>query len=84
MPFGRICNSSAEGYEFEIRDSQPSNYKFDGTDYIRELAETVTVKGGEQEQELFYQYLRKWLVAMVAAWVDETVVNNVILVLIGE
>ena len=58
--------------------------KFDGTDYIRELAETVTVKGGEQEQELFYRYLRKWLVAMVAAWVDETAVNNVILVLIGE
>ena len=84
LPFGRICNSSAEGYEFEIRDSQPSNYKFDGTDYIRELAETVRVKGGEQEQELFCQYLRKWLVAMVAAWVDETVVNNVILVLIGE
>ena len=56
----------------------------DGDDYIRELAETVRVKGGLEEQELFYQYLKKWLVAMVAAWVDESVVNNVILVLIGE
>ena len=53
-------------------------------DFIRELAETVKVKGGEQEQELFYEYLKKWLVAMVAGWVDDSVVNNVILVLIGE
>ena len=56
----------------------------EGSDYIRELAETVRVKGGEREQELFYLYLKKWLVAMVAGWVDESVVNNVILVLIGE
>lgn len=56
----------------------------DQTDYIRELAATVRVKGGPAEQELFYLYLRKWLVAMVAGWVDDAVVNNVILVLIGE
>ena len=55
-----------------------------GPDPIRTLAETVTVKGGEAEQRLFCLYLRKWLVGMVAAWVDDAVVNNVILVLIGE
>ena len=60
--------------------SQPT----DQTDYIRELAATVRVKGGPAEQELFCLYLRKWLVAMVAGWVDDAVVNNVILVLIGE
>ena len=54
------------------------------SDHIRDLAETVKVMGGTAEQELFCQYLRKWLVAMVAGWVDEKVVNNVILVLIGE
>ena len=54
----------------------------DERDYIRELAETVKVKDGEAE--LFYRYLKKWLVAMVAGWVDDNVVNNVILVLIGE
>ena len=48
------------------------------------LARTVTVKGGPEVQELFFEYLRKWLVGMVAAWVDDAVVNNVILVLIGE
>ncbi len=53
-------------------------------DYIRELAQTVRVKGGEQEQKLWHLYLKKWLVGMVASWLSEDVVNNVILVLIGE
>ena len=57
-------------------------------DYIRELSETITVSPPEgitkeQQQQLFYDYLKRWLVGMVAAWIDETVVNNVILVLIG-
>ena len=53
-------------------------------DYIQELAQTVRVKGGEQEQKLWHLYLKKWLVGMVASWVSDDVVNNVILVLIGE
>ena len=53
-------------------------------DYIRELAQTVRVKGGEQEQMLWHLYLKKWLVGMVAGWISDDVVNNVILVLIGE
>jgi hypothetical protein len=51
---------------------------------IFELAMTVTVKGGTDEQALFYLYLRKWLVGMVAGWVDEVEVNNCILVLVGR
>ena len=51
---------------------------------IFELAMTVTLKGGSDEQSLFYLYLRKWLVGMVAGWVDENVVNEIILVLIGR
>ena len=53
-------------------------------DPILELARSVRVKGGEQEQILWYHYLKKWLVAMVASWLSDDVVNNVILVLIGE
>ena len=53
-------------------------------DYIMELSLTVNVKGGADEQIRFLEYLRKWLVAMVAAWVEPRVVNNVMLVLIGE
>ena len=51
---------------------------------IRELAATVRVKGDEQEQMLWYRYLKKWLVSMVASWLSDDAVNNVILVLIGE
>ena len=53
-------------------------------DYIQELAQTVRVKGSEQEQKLWHLYLKKWLVGMVASWISDDVVNNVILVLIGE
>ena len=57
---------------------------WDGQDYIIELSVSITIRGGVEKQMLFYEFLKKWLVAMVAGWVDESVVNNVILVLIGE
>jgi predicted P-loop ATPase len=53
-------------------------------DHIMGLSLTVNVRGDSDEQILFYQYLKKWLVAMVASWVSPKVVNNVMLVLIGE
>ena len=53
-------------------------------DYILEMSVSVQVKGDVDEQLQFAGYLKKWLVGMVAGWVDDTVVNNVILVLIGE
>jgi hypothetical protein len=52
-------------------------------DHIMGLSLTVNVKGDADEQILFYQYLKKWLVAMVASWVEPRVVNNVMLILIG-
>ena len=57
---------------------------WDGQDYILGMSVSVSVKGDVDQQMLFAQYLKKWLVGMVAAWVDAQVVNNVILVLIGE
>ena len=72
----------------EIINEPPSEFRLSSADkekdYIRELAQTVRVKGGEQEQILWYRYLKKWLVGMVASWLSDDVVNNVILVLIGE
>ena len=56
----------------------------DQDNHIMGLAMTVNVHGDADEQLLFYEYLRKWLVAMVASWVNPAVVNNVMLVLIGE
>ena len=52
-------------------------------DHIMLLASTICVKGDSADQELFTECLRRWLVAMVAGWVDDTVVNHAILVLIG-
>lgn len=57
---------------------------WDGGDYILAMSVSVSVKGEVEEQMLFAQYLKKWLVGMVAGWIDPQVVNNVILVLIGE
>jgi len=57
---------------------------WNGENHILAMSMSVMVKGEVEEQMLFADYLTKWLVAMVAGWVDDTVVNNVILVLIGE
>lgn len=67
-----------------VRSVCQNNNSVGDRDYIRELAATIRVKGGDQEQMLWYRYLRKWLVGMVASWLSDDVVNNVILVLIGE
>ena len=68
----------------EYLDGIPLQELEPGKDYIRELANSVRVKGDEAEQELWYQDLKKWLVGMIAGWIDEDAVNNVILVFIGE
>ena len=57
---------------------------WDGQNHILAMSVSVSVKGDVEEQMLFAEYLTKWLVGMVAGWVDDKVVNNVILVLIGE
>ncbi|MDO4161211.1 MAG: BT4734/BF3469 family protein [Prevotellaceae bacterium] len=64
-------------------DSLP-DWKKGDRDYLHELSDSVKVKGGKRMQSLFHKYLTKWLVGMLAAWIDDNVVNNVILVLIGE
>ena len=56
----------------------------DQGDHIMGLSLTVNVKGDADEQILFYQYLKKWLVGMVASWVNPKAVNQAMLILIGE
>ena len=56
----------------------------DGQDHILGPSVSVMVKGGTVKQMLFYEYLKRWLVAMVASWLDEDEVNQAVLVLIGE
>ena len=57
---------------------------WDGLDYIMELSVSVTISGGIEKQMLFYEMLKKWLVAMVASWVDEDAINHLVLALIGR
>ena len=53
-------------------------------DYIAELAATVKVKDTDNSVLSFEECLRKWLVGMIAGWLDSEAVNNVILVYIGR
>ena len=46
---------------------------WDGQDYILGMSVSVTVKGDTAMQMRFYEYLKKWLVAMVAGWLDAEV-----------
>ena len=60
--------------------------KWEGSDtnYIKELAETVTLADDSPEARYtFYHCLKKWLVAMVAGFLSDRV-NHEILVLIGR
>ena len=68
-------------FRFYLEHLPPWDHK---NDYILEMSLSVSVKGGVEEQMRFAEYLRKWLVAMVAGWVDEREVNHVILIFIGE
>ena len=63
----------------EYLESLPT---WDGvTDHIDQLASTVHVTGCTQE--MHNRFFKKWMVAMVAAWMDETVTNHEILTYIG-
>jgi hypothetical protein len=61
------------------------------TDHIRELAQTITLKQPEnasteqiqQNNDLFYSYLKKWLVNAVGCAVEPTIVNHTALTLVG-
>ena len=53
-------------------------------DHIAILAAGVTVEGGEREQQSFCNCLKRWLVAMIAGWLTEDVVNQTVLVFIGR
>ena len=64
----------------EYLDSLPA---WDGvTDHIDQLASTVHVTGCTQE--MHNRFFKKWMVAMVAAWLDDGTTNHEILTYIGE
>ena len=54
------------------------------TDHIAILAAGVRVAGGDREQQSFCGCLKRWLVAMIAGWLSEDVVNQTVLVFVGR
>ena len=54
------------------------------TDHIAILAAGVKVAGGDREQLSFCGCLKRWLVAMIAGWLSEDVVNQTVLVFVGR
>ena len=67
-------------FRYYLEHLQP----WDGNNHILSMSVSVRVKGDVDEQMRFYEYLRKWLVGMVAGWLDDQAVNHVILTFIGE
>ena len=56
-------------------------------DYIDQLADRIEVENlpdNEHTQSLFRYFFKKWLVAMVVAWVTLKVVNQMILIFVGK
>ena len=56
-------------------------------DYIEQLADRIVVQDDPDHfhtQEWFRYFFKKWLVAMVVAWVTLKVVNQNILILVGK
>ncbi|MBO7047140.1 MAG: hypothetical protein J6W38_12480, partial [Prevotella sp.] len=53
-------------FRFYLEHLPPWNGK---DDYLLELSLSVCVKGDGQDQWQFAEYLRKWMVGMVAGWV---------------
>ena len=56
---------------------------WDGEDYINVLAASVTVAGDFEDWLVFKHCLTKWLVGMIAGWLDADTVNHMVLVFIG-
>ena len=59
-------------------------YCTEEVDWIDWLAQRVTVDGDENAQLFWRNCFKKWFVAMVAAWLDDNVVNHQVLVFIGS
>ena len=64
-----VCSDYAKDFD-PFRDYLERLPPWDGNDYILGMAAGVTVAGGFEEWQVFLECLRKWLVAMVASWVN--------------
>ena len=56
---------------------------WDGDDHLNVLAASVTVAGGMDGWLVFRHCLTKWIVGMIAGWLNASTVNHMVLVFIG-
>ena len=68
-------------FRYYLEHLPPWNHEID---HILMMSLSVNVKGDAEQQLLFAECFKKWLVGMVAGWVDEREVNHVILIFVGE
>ena len=78
-----VCSNYARDFN-PFRDYFDRLPPWDGDDYILALAATVSVAGGFEAWKDFQECLRMWLVGLVAGWLDDDVVNQMVLVFIGR
>ncbi len=78
-----VCSDYARDFN-PFRDYFEHLPPWDGDDYILALAAGVTVAGGFEAWKDFQECLRMWLVGLVAGWLDDDVVNQMVLVFIGR
>ena len=83
--FHTVLNSSVVPEVNPLRDYVISRAAWtpDMPDYIGQVAATVHMES-ETENELWRACFPKWFVAMVASWIDDSVVNHQVIVLLGR
>ena len=83
--FHTVLNSSVVPDVNPLREYVMSRAAWnpDMPDYIGQAAAMVHMDT-DHENQLWHQCFPKWFVAMVAGWIDDTIVNHQVIVLVGK
>ena len=83
--FHTVLNSSVVPEVNPLRDYVMAlpQWTDDQPDYIQQTAAMVHMATPD-EQQLWHECFRKWFVAMVAGWTDDSIVNHQVIVFVGR
>ena len=83
--FHTVLNSSAVPEVNPLREYVMAlpQWTDDMPDFIDQVASMVHM-ASEQENALWHTCFKKWFVAMVAGWTDDSIVNHQVIVLVGR
>lgn len=69
---------------YPLRDYILSLPEWDGHDYIRDIVDAITLKDNSPENRAyFYWTFTKWLVNMIASWMEDWLKNEYVFIIIG-